>query len=97
MENSDAKQLVIRSSLHGSNEVEVSICDSGCGLGAISTETIFGHFYTTKPDGLGVGLAISQSIIEAHGGDLTAERNAERGMTFGFRLPRIPLDHSEEI
>ncbi len=97
MQNSDAKQLVIRSSLHGSKEVDVSICDSGCGLGAISTETIFGHFYTTKPDGLGVGLAISQSIIEAHGGDLTAERNAERGMTFGFRLPRIPLDHSEEI
>jgi C4-dicarboxylate-specific signal transduction histidine kinase len=97
MENSDAKQLVIRSSLHGSKEVGVSICDSGCGLGAISTETIFGHFYTTKPDGLGVGLAISQSIVEAHGGDLTAERNAERGMTFGFRLPRIALDHNEEI
>jgi signal transduction histidine kinase len=44
-----------------------------------------------------VGLAISQSIVEAHGGNLTAERNAERGMTFGFRLPRIALDHSEEI
>jgi C4-dicarboxylate-specific signal transduction histidine kinase len=97
MENSDAKQLVIRSSLHGSKEVDVSICDTGCGLGAISTEAIFEHFVTTKPDGLGVGLAISQSIIEAHGGHLTAERNSERGMTFGFRLPRVALDHSEEI
>ena len=96
MENSDEKQLVIRSSLHGSKEVNVSISDSGCGLGEISTETIFGHFFTTKSDGLGVGLAISRSIIEAHGGHLTAERNSERGMTFGFRLPLVALDHSEE-
>ena len=97
MENSDVKKLVVRSSLHGSEEVDVSICDSGCGLGGISTETIFGHFFTTKPDGLGVGLAISRSIIEAHGGHLTAKQNAERGMTFGFRLPRVAPDHSEEI
>jgi len=97
MENSDTKQLVIRSSLHGSKEVDISVGDSGCGLGAVSTEAIFEHFVTTKPDGLGVGLAISQSIIEAHGGHLAAERNSEQGMTFGFRLPRIEPNHSEEI
>ena len=92
MENSDAKQLVIRSSPYDSKEVEVSICDSGCGLGDIPTETIFEHFVTTKRDGLGVGLAISRSIIEAHGGHLMAEPNPERGMTFRFRVPRIGVD-----
>jgi len=97
MENSDAKRLVIRSSLRGSKDVDVSICDSGCGLGAISIEAIFEHFVTTKCNGLGVGLAISRSIVEAHGGRLTAQRNAQQGMTFRFSVPQIGLDHGEGI
>ncbi len=96
MENSDAKQLVIRSSLHGSMEVDVSVCDSGRGLGKVPTETIFEHFFTTKRNGLGVGLAISRSIIEAHGGQLTAQRNPEGGMIFRFRVPRTEPDHGKE-
>ena len=87
MENSDAKQLVIRSSLHESKEVDVSVCDSGCGLGKVPTETIFEHFFTTKQRGMGMGLSICRSIIEQHGGRLWADRSPGGGAVFTFTLP----------
>jgi C4-dicarboxylate-specific signal transduction histidine kinase len=66
--------------------IEIAVRDSGRGLGA-SGEDVFKPFFTTKPDGLGMGLAISRSIVEAHGGRLWATQNAERGTTFHFTLP----------
>ncbi len=67
--------------------VTVAVRDSGQGLPAAPTDQIFEAFCTTKPDGLGVGLAISKSIIEAHGGSIYAARNYPRGAVFGFTLP----------
>jgi len=61
--------------------------DSGTGLRADEVGKIFQPFYTTKTEGLGMGLAISRSIIEAHGGRLWAENNLDRGATFYFTLP----------
>jgi len=87
IEGSDANELIIRSSLNGRGDVQVSISDSGPGLGEIPLESLFEHFVTTKPEGLGVGLAISRSIIEHCGGHLTAEPNPKQGMTFRFTLP----------
>jgi PAS domain S-box-containing protein len=68
-------------------EVEVAVSDPGCGLGALAGR-IFDPFFSTKMTGLGMGLAISRSIVETHGGRLWATPNAERGTTFHFTLPR---------
>ena len=67
--------------------VLVAVRDTGPGLGSIDCNRLFKSFYTTKPEGLGMGLAISHSIIEAHGGRLWAEPNEDRGATFQFTLP----------
>jgi signal transduction histidine kinase len=66
---------------------EVNGRDSGPGLDAAQREHVFDAFYTTKPHGMGMGLAISRSIIENHGGRLWSERNREHGETFQFTLP----------
>jgi PAS domain S-box-containing protein len=67
--------------------VLVAVRDSGPGLDPKGLDRLFDAFYTTKPQGLGMGLAISRSIIEAHGGRLWAKANAPRGATFQFALP----------
>lgn len=67
--------------------VTLTIQDSGSGLGEQMLERVFEPFYTTKARGMGIGLAICRSIIEAHGGSLWAQRNTLAGATFQFRLP----------
>jgi PAS domain S-box-containing protein len=70
---------------HG--DVVVAVRDSGIGLDPRHRDRIFDTFYTTKPDGMGMGLAISRSIVEAHGGRLWATSNEGPGVTFQFTLP----------
>ncbi len=89
MEGSETRRLLVRSSQHDSGEVEIAIEDSGKGPAKADIEVLFEHFVSSKPEGLGVGLAISRSIVEAHGGQLTAERNPHQGMTFRFTLSPI--------
>ena|SRR6266850_245954 len=72
---------------HGSHEVRVFVRDSGPGIDPAHAGRIFDAFYTTKPRGLGMGLAISRSIVEAHGGRLWATANEGPGATFHFSLP----------
>jgi hypothetical protein len=67
--------------------VTISVADRGTGLPPGETQRLFDPFYTSKPHGMGLGLAISRSIIEAHGGRLWAESNGERGAIFSFQLP----------
>ena len=64
----------------------VAVSDSGPGLPHASPERIFEAFHTTKPNGLGMGLTICRSIVEAHGGLLTASNDARRGAVFSFTL-----------
>jgi len=71
------------------NTIEFSVHDSGHGVPADIAETIFNPFVTTKADGLGLGLSISRSIIEAHGGRLWADLKEARGATFRFRIPLV--------
>ncbi|MGZ9006118.1 MAG: ATP-binding protein, partial [Burkholderiales bacterium] len=67
--------------------VVVEVRDSGIGFNQDGAERVFDAFYTTKPEGLGIGLSISRSIIEAHGGRLRAAPNQPHGAVFGFSLP----------
>ena len=79
-------QLAIRGTVSGSS-VEISVRDTGCGVSDEHVGKLFAAFHSTKQEGMGLGLAICRSIIEAHGGRIRAARNAERGMTFAFTLP----------
>jgi PAS domain S-box-containing protein len=81
------RELLIKSRLHESGKVLVTVQDSGIGLDPQSIGRLFDPFFTTKPDGMGMGLSISRSIIEAHGGRLWATPNAGEGATFQFSLP----------
>jgi len=65
----------------------VSFADTGLGLPSPDAEKIFDTFFTTKPDGTGMGLSISRSIVEAHGGRLWATPNEPRGTVLRFTLP----------
>jgi C4-dicarboxylate-specific signal transduction histidine kinase len=80
-------KLAIRSQRMQNEEVVLSITDSGVGLPPQQTEQIFNAFFTTKPHGTGMGLRISRSIIESHGGRLWAADNSPRGASFYFTLP----------
>jgi signal transduction histidine kinase len=68
-------------------DVVITVRDSGPGLDPTSRDRLFDAFYTTKPSGLGMGLAISRSIVESHGGRLWATANAPSGAIFQFTLP----------
>jgi PAS domain S-box-containing protein len=79
-------KLTISSRLTPEGQLIVSISDTGTGLPAENTEQIFDAFHTTKPQGTGMGLAITRSIVEAHGGRVWATANQEAGATFHFTL-----------
>jgi signal transduction histidine kinase len=81
------RELFIRTERHEQNHVLLSVKDSGVGLTAQAAERIFEAFYTTKTDGMGIGLSISRSIIEAHQGRLWAVPNDGPGATFLLALP----------
>ena len=81
------RELLVRSGTDETQSVLVSVQDSGPGLDPKSLDHLFDAFYTTKPQGLGMGLAISRSIVEAHGGRLWATANAPHGAVFQFTLP----------
>jgi PAS domain S-box-containing protein len=82
-----SRELAIVSRQDGSNAVLVEVRDSGIGLDAQRAEQVFEAFYTTKREGIGIGLSISRSIIEAHGGRLWAAPNEPHGAIFRFSLP----------
>ena len=84
-----ARELLISTSKAESGAVLVKVRDSGPGLAPATRERVFESFYTTKPSGMGMGLSICRSIIEAHGGRLWASANDPRGATFQFTVPTV--------
>jgi PAS domain S-box-containing protein len=81
------RELVVRSSQPDRDYVTIDVQDTGFGIPATHLEDVFNAFFTTKPGGMGMGLSISRSIIEAHGGRLWATPNASHGVTFHFSIP----------
>jgi PAS domain S-box-containing protein len=81
------RELVIRSEGHDGDRVLVAVQDAGVGLDPRHVDRLFSAFFTTKPGGMGMGLSISRSIIEGHGGRLWATPNPKHGATFQFTLP----------
>ncbi len=82
-----APEVVVRTCRTAPAGIRVSVSDCGCGLPDTAQEDLFQPFFTTKRDGMGMGLSISRSIILMHGGRLWFERNPGRGTTFHFSLP----------
>ena len=82
-----ARELSISTELSQPNGLLVAISDSGPGIDPEHLDRVFAPFYTTKTSGIGMGLSICRSIIDAHGGRLWAEANRPRGAIFQFTLP----------
>ncbi|MFC3675410.1 two-component system sensor histidine kinase NtrB [Ferrovibrio xuzhouensis] len=89
LRDADRRELVISTRAEGGG-LEVAICDTGPGIAPEIAERLFTPFVTSKQDGMGIGLSISSSIVEAHDGRLWAEPNPDGGTVFRFRLPGQP-------
>ena len=85
---SQRRTIVVTSEAAGADEVKVTVSDEGAGIPVEVREQLFTPFFSTKAEGLGLGLTICQSVIEAHGGRLWLDKEGERGgATFRFTLP----------
>ena len=84
------KEILIATSSDDSGEIRIRVEDSGMGLSPEVSGKVFQPFFTTKPQGIGMGLAISRSIIESHGGRLWASPRPSGGVVFQFTLPLAP-------
>ena len=87
MQSVQSRILRIRSRKNGSGTVQVSVADSGVGIDPSNADRVFEHLFTTKSQGMGMGLAICRSIIENHGGRIWVSAAAGRGAVFQFELP----------
>jgi len=87
-------ELTVTSGRTGDDQLLISVSDSGVGLPSDDAERIFGAFFTTKPQGTGMGLSISRRIIEAHGGRLWASPNDGWGAVLQFTLPGAAIRSS---
>jgi signal transduction histidine kinase len=85
------RQLVVRTERDEGDRVRLTVRDTGPGFALQSANQLFETFYTTKRDGMGIGLSISRSIIERHQGRLWAAVNDGPGATFAFSIPRLPV------
>ena len=86
VEGGDVRQVSANVFVDG-DCLKVAVCDSGKGIDPATVPRMYEPFFTTKPNGMGMGLAIAQSIVRAHGGSLTARRNTDRGSTFEISFP----------
>ena len=85
-----ARRLIVRTNAIDQSNVLTEVQDSGTGIAAEQLASIFDPFITSRPEGLGMGLSICRSIIERHGGTISAANNPDRGATFSITLPVTP-------
>ena len=89
-----ARKLAIATVCHGNKHVLLSVHDTGVGIAQQAFDEVFKPFYSTKPEGMGIGLAVSRSIVENHGGRLWATANDGPGATFWLSIPCTPPTRS---
>jgi two-component system sensor kinase FixL len=94
--NSKRRAIIVEARRNSKHSIEISVADSGPGVTAEVTDTIFEPFVTTKSFGMGMGLSISRAIIESHGGNLRMVRGARSGATFVFDLPTAEAEASSD-
>ena len=83
----DDRRLEIATRRRDARSIEVSVTDSGAGVKASELSRLFDSFYTTKPQGMGLGLSIARAIVQTHGGNIWAHSNGARGAAFTFTIP----------
>ena len=87
MTDQDVREVTLTTKARADRMIEIAVADTGAGIACDIAARLFGPFISTKPDGMGMGLSISRSIVEAHDGQLTAEPNPEGGTIFRFTVP----------
>jgi len=85
--NSQRREVLVRVAQEEAEWVSVSVRDSGHGIDPSVQGRLFEPFVTTKPNGMGMGLLVTRSIVESHGGRISGKSNADAGATFTFTLP----------
>jgi two-component system, LuxR family, sensor kinase FixL len=96
MEDSDRRELTVSTSLAKENFVDISVADTGSGIAPEISAQLFQPFITTKRQGMGVGLSISRTIIEAHGGSIAPRPNPGGGTIFSFTLPAVNKEEATD-
>ncbi|MCF4165873.1 PAS domain S-box protein [Zavarzinia compransoris] len=96
MQDSTTRSLVIATVRRDDGQAQISVADTGSGLAEEIRQRLFQPFMTTKPQGMGVGLSISRSIVDAHGGRIWAEENPAGGTIFRFTLPPLPTEGTDD-
>jgi signal transduction histidine kinase len=94
--NDRPRHLLVKVESEEGGGARVIVKDAGVGLDPQTVGRLFDAFYTTKSDGMGIGLSVSRSIIESHGGKLWAGANDGPGTTFSFSLPRLAAREADE-
>jgi len=97
MEGTDRKELIIRTRAIDDNMLEISVADTGSGIAPEVSAQLFQPFFTTKAHGMGVGLSISRTIIEAHGGQIGIEPNPGGGTIFRFSLRAVTKEDYADV
>jgi two-component system sensor kinase FixL len=96
MEEMPRRELTVSTERLAEGMVQISVADTGCGIAPDITVQLFQPFFTTKPKGMGVGLSISRTIIEEHGGKIWTEPNPEGGTIFRITLPSVAQEESTD-
>jgi two-component system, LuxR family, sensor kinase FixL len=97
MEDSSERELAVRTKPAGDKMIVVQVDDTGSGISKEMATKLFQPFATTKPRGMGVGLSISRTIVEAHGGEIEAKPRPDGGTTFRFTLPSVRKEELTDV
>ena len=94
MEDSERRELIVSTAMAPDDLIEILVADTGAGIAPEISAQLFQPFITTKQQGMGVGLSISRTIVEAHGGSIAPRPNPGGGTVFCFTLPAVTKEEA---